>query len=228
VPKDPTTRHKVRDPNQPIVTDHAAGEHKPSKIIPRQAFQKRPCGPCTACCTAMGVRELEKKPRVPCTFLNRNRQNLAGGCTRYATRPTTCKHFMCAWATDQATNLLGDGDRPDKVGFMLWTFADKYGDPVVQINEVVPHGMGPEAYGDGRNQPRIKEVIEDIEKAGFHILYVPHDNKLEPVYVEGSGAWKDHANEIDRPVGDVDMHQGVQIEGSNLMYGHPDADEDDI
>lgn len=70
----------------------------------------RSCGPCTACCTVIGVREglgAPKPPGVPCTHLA-----ACGGCSIYKSRPEECRTYACLW-------LQGMGsieDRPDLLG----------------------------------------------------------------------------------------------------------------
>lgn len=71
----------------------------------------RSCGPCTACCTALGVQDVAlKKPRyAPC------RHECAGGCAIYAARPEACRKFACAWLLGHG----GDGERPDLSGTII-------------------------------------------------------------------------------------------------------------
>lgn len=73
----------------------------------------RTCGTCSACCTPLGIDSdgLQKAPGVPCRHLGPNRQ----GCTIYATRPTHCQRYLCAWR-----NGMGDDEhRPDRLGLLL-------------------------------------------------------------------------------------------------------------
>jgi hypothetical protein len=70
----------------------------------------RQCGPCTACCTVMGVVELNKGNYQPCSFN-------CGSCAIYESRPTMCREWSCVW-------LLGfiKGDeptRPDQLGLIF-------------------------------------------------------------------------------------------------------------
>lgn len=70
---------------------------------------KRECGPCTACCTAMGVPELSKAPGTTCSSV------CATGCGVYKTRPQSCRDFQCVWLQ----GALEDEHRPDKTGVVL-------------------------------------------------------------------------------------------------------------
>ena len=69
----------------------------------------RPCGECTACCTALEVRELQKPRGLPCVHL------CAAGCGVYAERPETCRRFDCLWRLGFAR----DDDRPDRLGVIF-------------------------------------------------------------------------------------------------------------
>lgn len=83
------------------------------KLLKRRPKQKLPtalrrCGPCVACCTTMGVSELEKPFNAPC-------EHMGTGCDIYATRPQSCQVFECLW-------LQGHGrpeHRPDRLGITL-------------------------------------------------------------------------------------------------------------
>lgn len=90
------------------------------------------CGDCTACCTTMGVAELDKAPARRCPH------QCAAGCGIYETRPPTCREFECVWL--QGT-FHGDPReaslRPDLFGFVL-VAADpaRFGLHVVFAHEV--------------------------------------------------------------------------------------------
>lgn len=71
-------------------------------------FPDRRCDGCTACCTVMGVTELNKPYYEPCAHL------CEGGCGIYKDRPKSCHAYMCGWLGGQI-----DGERPDKQGLMV-------------------------------------------------------------------------------------------------------------
>ena len=76
----------------------------------RHEVAGRACGQCTACCTIMGVCELNKANYQPCS-------HECGCCAIYNSRPNTCRTWSCVW-------LLGrlEGDerrRPDQLGLMF-------------------------------------------------------------------------------------------------------------
>ena len=71
----------------------------------------RECGECTACCTVLNIPRLAKGPGVSCHNLTPT------GCGIYEDRPDQpCKSFNCAWLQ----GFLGDDDRPDKAGAIIW------------------------------------------------------------------------------------------------------------
>ena len=70
--------------------------------------QRRSCGECTLCCTAMGVPELSKPHYERCS-------KLGPRCTIYSARPKSCRAFECLWLQG-----LGEPEhRPDHSGLVL-------------------------------------------------------------------------------------------------------------
>lgn len=72
----------------------------------------RHCGPCTLCCTVMGVVDLKPEPKPAGT---RCPHECSRGCRVYQDRPKTCGDFECIWLQGAAPKAW----RPDKVGFVL-------------------------------------------------------------------------------------------------------------
>jgi hypothetical protein len=92
------------------------------------AVTNRICGACTACCTVMGVVELNKANYQPCS-------HECGKCGIYKSRPSACRTWSCGW-------LLGviEGDerrRPDQLG-LLFNREDLSGKPMMVAYEVWP------------------------------------------------------------------------------------------
>jgi hypothetical protein len=85
--------------------------------------QERSCGPCSACCTTMGVSELNKPEHVACLHLKS-----PNGCGVYENRPKSCREFKCLWLSGVVEN---DELRPDLCG-VVWTW---------QPNAVAKSGM---------------------------------------------------------------------------------------
>ena len=87
---------------------------QPQRRLPLMTMG-RPCGPCTLCCTAMPVPELDKPAGVPCTHLSVNRGSSEyQGCSIYGQpeRPQRCSDFDCGWWQ----GLGREYERPDSVG----------------------------------------------------------------------------------------------------------------
>ncbi|NLY01166.1 MAG: hypothetical protein GXY83_34170 [Rhodopirellula sp.] len=73
---------------------------------------KKPCGPCTACCTVFTVVEFDKPRHTPCQHL------CATGCSIHdQPRPATCTDFFCDWTLSD----WGDELRPDRCGVIYVT-----------------------------------------------------------------------------------------------------------
>ena len=75
----------------------------------------RECGPCTACCRAMAVHELEKGAWQACRHVR------SSGCGIYGERPASCRNFSCQWLRG-VLELEGTVDlslRPDGCGVIL-------------------------------------------------------------------------------------------------------------
>lgn len=91
----------------------------------------RECGPCTACCTALSVDEIEKPAGEPCSQLCSSGR----GCAIYRTRPEACRTFSCWWLAELSKDVdkmfkrklhrkppppaLKPEDRPDRSGVLL-------------------------------------------------------------------------------------------------------------
>jgi hypothetical protein len=72
---------------------------------------ERRCGPCTACCTVLGVGELEKESFKKCC-------HLGDGCKIYASRPQSCRNWSCNWLLGQEPGG-DDRHRPDNLGLIF-------------------------------------------------------------------------------------------------------------
>lgn len=92
----------------------------------------RECGECTACCTAMAIRELDKPGLEPCAHVT------CQGCSIYPDRPKSCREFLCAWRAGIGT----DDQRPDRLGIVLsMTEPGHPVYPALLINEVWPDAL---------------------------------------------------------------------------------------
>ena len=72
------------------------------------------CGGCTACCSTLAVRELGLPNWTRCPHV-RTPPDAFTGCSIYATRPNSCRAWICGWrAADWA-----DDCRPDRCGVIV-------------------------------------------------------------------------------------------------------------
>jgi hypothetical protein len=97
----------------------------------------RECGPCTACCTILGVTELRKPVNVKCEHVCER------GCSIYETRPPTCRNWSCDWKNGL---LPGEELRPDKLG-VIFDLRLEGCDPILCMWEVVPGAADQELLG---------------------------------------------------------------------------------
>jgi len=72
---------------------------------------KRQCGDCQLCCKVMPVRELNKPGNTRCTY-----QKRGVGCSIYANRPPSCRHWNCRWLLRDDTDDLS---RPDRSAYVI-------------------------------------------------------------------------------------------------------------
>jgi len=96
----------------------------------------RRCGECTACCTVLGVEELEKPAYTPCS------QICGAGCQVYKNRPTTCRTYSCAWKI----GALPDEFFPPRAGFIVDT-TNELG--AITVREIEP-GSASNSFGAKR------------------------------------------------------------------------------
>lgn len=109
----------------------------------------RECGTCSACCTVMGVPEIEKGTYEACEHL------CEAGCGIYADRPESCRKFECQWLRG-VLEVDGSVDlalRPDACGVMFDYQPESAFGEVFMAWEVEP---GASASGHAR------DVIEEL------------------------------------------------------------------
>jgi len=85
----------------------------PLTLLKEQTLKNRTdrkCGSCTACCTIIGVKELNKERWTKCV-------HEAGCCEIYEDRPQSCRSFHCMWLSGY---IEGDERRrPDNLGIIF-------------------------------------------------------------------------------------------------------------
>lgn len=103
----------------------------------------RSCGPCTACCSALVIEELDKPAfsrcphevtQMPTEASGSSDQGCGGSCNRYATRPASCSNFRCLWLDGHLT----DADRPDRLGVIFTTTTHEQLGTIPMLIEVTP------------------------------------------------------------------------------------------
>ena len=107
--------------------------------------EQRPCGECTACCTAMAVDEIGKPNYTRC------QHECSRGCAIYGQHPNTCRAFACLWKVPNW--ILEDSDRPDKLGVVFY---------VRESNETKQLEVW-EVWPGAAQQPRVKALLQAIQ-----------------------------------------------------------------
>lgn len=97
----------------------------------------RECGPCTACCTMLGVTELHKPVNAECEHVCER------GCSIYDSRPRTCRDWSCDWKNGL---IPGEDLRPDKLG-VIFDLRLEGCDPILCLWEVMPGAAQQDALG---------------------------------------------------------------------------------
>ncbi len=111
---------------------------------------RRKCGACTACCTVMEVRALDKPENQKCTH------ECAQGCEVYSARPRPCRTYRCEWINGK----FELGDRPDLIGVIIDdgggpAFTETWGKDAVTVREVTV-----QASESGRAEELINSLVE--------------------------------------------------------------------
>jgi hypothetical protein len=84
------------------------------------------CGECRACCTVLGVKELDKPVYTACSH------ECSGGCSIYKDRPDECRTYKCLFYL----NPFDKRFRPDKIGVIVEPSSTKFGATLV-VREVI-------------------------------------------------------------------------------------------
>lgn len=143
----------------------------------------RSCGDCTACCMVLGVKPIEKPAFQACSHQGK------GGCGIYATRPTPCRVYRCAW-------LDGMGQRkhrPDRLGVIVDQVAPanvaelearaQAGDAgaVAEVERHRKSLRAREVRPGGLHGKRAKALLEGLTRAGLLVQLVPFGGRRLPV-----------------------------------------------
>lgn len=150
-------------------------------------LQERQCDTCRACCTPLGIPELDKPPGVTCKYL------VADGCSIYDKRPQDCRDYYCGWR-------LGVGHvdhRPDRVGILLTAHQNIPG-IIPDLLDVT--FMAHEVWPDARKESNAQELLGTIGSRGF-LVFVHYGEQQCQVVGPGSVVaavlrWCHHNNRI--------------------------------
>lgn len=124
----------------------------------------RSCGPCTACCTALAVRELDKPRYCACPRLG------ASGCAEYANRPDSCRDYQCLWLQ----GFLGEEDRPDRLGVIVTVTRDPARPELGNLPMIV------ECVDGALRQPRVIEAIRQFRQRKAVVILSPAGRMVAP------------------------------------------------
>lgn len=140
----------------------------------------RSCGSCSACCFALGVRQIDKPVFTRCSHA------CAAGCAIYETRPDPCRVYRCAW-------LDGFGerrDRPDRLGVILDVVAPpadvrelaRMGDTRAQavVDQAARTIHAREVRRGALSDPRVKRRLEGFTRAGRLVVLKPFMGRALP------------------------------------------------
>lgn len=152
----------VRMVDDTVWTD-AANKLINEQLLRCEVSAHRSCGDCTACCTVMGVKSIEKPAYTRCEKLVAlgSASARASGCSIYTTRPDDCRDFSCLWLQDDG-RVLRNMERPDHVGLMF---------DVTQKDAKIGQALIARAVRPGAfNEPAAKKLIERLAKRSLIIL----------------------------------------------------------
>lgn len=121
------------------------------------------CGPCTLCCTVIGVEfaprpEPRKEPHEKC------RHCKGGGCAIYDDRPDACRGFKCAWLfTQRHSTPLPRELRPDQTKC------------VIELNSAGHFIVHPKYPSVWRKEPIYSYLVSKV-RGGVVIINMPDDS----------------------------------------------------
>ncbi|HSH76550.1 MAG TPA: hypothetical protein VLA09_12750 [Longimicrobiales bacterium] len=120
----------------------------------------RVCGPCSACCTVMGVPEIGKGTHEICAHL------CGAGCAIYADRPGSCRAFDCQWLRGvlEVDETVDNDLRPDSCGVIFDYRPDTAFGDVYMAWEVEP------GASDGGHA---REIIDGLQEASLVMTMRP-------------------------------------------------------
>ena len=113
----------------------------------------RHCGECTACCTILGVPELEKPRYTACEH------DTGKSCGIYEKRPGSCRSFKCVWLQ----GLVPIEERPDKTGIIWSVTTPNPGKPQYPVAMEVTEGSS-------KVEPGLSMILRVTERTPVIII----------------------------------------------------------
>ena len=120
----------------------------------------RTCGSCTACCTVMGVDEIQKPERQRCPHL------CSSGCSTYEKRPETCS----SWSFDWLLGSFEEADKPDIIGIVSTRQVVSPLNRTMRVFREVERGS--------RFQPRAAALVERVVREDGELLLWVQDGNM--------------------------------------------------
>ena len=124
----------------------------------------RSCGSCRACCSVLGVRELEKPKWEACAHLCKH------GCGIYEARPGSCANYVCGWLG--GAYGANNSTRPDHLGVIVDRPAPMGGQVLVR-----------EVWRGALAQRRVRELLIEAFRQGFTVVLDPFRGRRLPTGV---------------------------------------------
>lgn len=129
----------------------------------------RECGVCTACCTALPIRELSKPARQACDHVRRE------GCGQYAVRPESCRSFFCAWMRGDLPR--DEAYRPDQLGVLVDQFTVRGRDQLhTQCHELWPGACDTPRFQAWLNKTTIRLPVDLLHRDGSLSRFEPESS----------------------------------------------------
>jgi len=108
----------------------------------------RECGPCTACCTWLGIEELKKYSGQKCKHL-RSSVYTNKRCGIYSSRPKACVEYQCMWREGWGPDDL----QPNKSGILITPYLNPDNPDENQVSFTV------NIFDDEKAQPHFNNVL---------------------------------------------------------------------
>lgn len=124
------------------------------------SFLQRQCGDCTACCSAIGVKELRKPYFVDCVKL------CASGCSIHGKAPPSCQNYKCLWLTAD----LAFDQQPNKCGYIIHIVDDK--GPWIEVF----------VLRDDINRDKLSNTVTDLLNLIPRARFTKYDQVMNTAY----------------------------------------------